>query len=251
MNKIVLSLTVALAISRLINYPLFAGSLSKAEAFYLQGRYSESLDECALTAAGGNKEKDKAYYLMGLNYLQIMDTEKAREKFSLLFNQGNNSRYIEPARIAYADSLFLDRNYDSAKEIYNDIVGNNGRMIPLAYLRLGQCALKAGNWQEAGDYFAALKKKYPLSLEAQETERLAKEGQGFFTVQVGCFSVLANARSLLDKLKEDNYDGYLDEFNAQGTKLYRVRVGRLQSRTEAEAMQDTLDQKGYPTKIFP
>src|SRR3989338_12151 len=88
---------------------VFAGSLNRAEALYLQGSYSESIEECAANITR-NRERDKAYYLLGLNYLKINDTEKAREKLKIISDNFSDSQYLDAAKLAYADTYFIDRS---------------------------------------------------------------------------------------------------------------------------------------------
>ena len=227
-----------------------ADSLNRAEALYLEGSYSESIDECAMNIAR-NKAQDKAYYLLGLTYLKINDTAKAREKLKILIDNFRTSPYLESAKLSYADTYFIEQDYPRAQELYEDIVKNNSRLAGAAYLRLGQCALKSGNWQNAKSYCSILQQKYPLSLEANLARELFERQEFYFTVQVGSFTNLQNAQRLVNKLKSNNFDAYIDELNSQKNPMYRVRVGRLSLRQEAEKLKNILEAGGYPTRIFP
>lgn len=229
---------------------VFAGSLNRAEALYLQGSYSESIDECAANITR-NRERDKAYYLLGLNYLKISDTEKAREKLKILSDNFSDSRYLEAAKLAYADSYFIDQNYPAAQRLYEALIKSDSKLQSAAYFRLAQCALKSGQWQEARQYADILEQRYPLSLEAVSSGELFKQDKFFFTVQVGSFASFQNAQRLLNKLKTENLDAYIDELGSPRGVLYRVRVGKLNSRQEAERLKNRLEKEGYPTRIFP
>ena len=70
-----------------------------------------------------------------------------------------------------------------------------------------------------------------------------------YTVQVGSFARERNASTLVNRLKRLSYDAYLEKDPIQNK--CRVRVGRLQSRTEAEGLESKLRREGYPTKIYP
>ncbi len=229
---------------------LYAGSLNKAESLYLQESYSESINECAANIAR-NGEPDKAYFLLGLNYLKIKDAEKAREKLQILMDKSPGSPYLEAAKLAYADSYFIDQDYSAASRLYEEIVKANSKMQSTAYFRLAQCALKTGQWEAANNYSDALRQKYPLSLEAASAAELLKENEFFFTVQVGCFANLVNAQRLLKKLKHSGYDAYIDQLDSSKGVLYRVRAGKLKSSQEALALKSQLDKEGYPSRIFP
>lgn len=228
----------------------FAGSLNRAEALYLQGSYSESIDECAANITR-NRERDKAYYLLGLNYLKINDTEKAREKLKIISDNFSDSQYLDAAKLAYADTYFIDQDYPAAQRLYEALTKSNSKLQSAAYFRLAQCALKSGQWQEARQYADILEQRYPLSLEAVSSGELFKQNEFFFTVQVGCFASFQNAQKLLNKLKTKNLDAYIDQLGSPGGVLYRVRVGKVKTRQEAETLKNLLDKEGYPTRIFP
>ena len=227
-----------------------ADSLNRAEALYLQGSYSESIEECAVNIAR-NRAQDQAYYLLGLNYLKINDTERAREKLKYLMDNFKSSQYLEPARLAYSDTYFVEQDYPKAKGMYEDILKAGGELTAAVYLRLHQSALKSGDWQVAREYANILKQRYPLSLEAAAAEEMPRNNDLFFTVQIGSFANFQNATRLLNKIKGQNFDGYIDELHQSGNSLYRVRVGKLSSRQEVEALKKNLEERGYPTRIFP
>lgn len=228
----------------------YAAALNRAEALYLQGSYSESIEECAQSISR-SKDLDKAYYLLGLNYLKINDSEKAREKLKILIDGYSSSRYFVSAKLAYADSYFIEQEYASAKSLYENLVKNNSPAASSAYLGLARCALKTGDWQEAKAYAEVLKEKFPKSLDAEVAKGIFTKEEFFFTVQVGSFASLKNAQRLLSKLQDKKYDGYIDELNSDKSILYRVRVGKVKTRQEAEDLKNTLEENGYPTKIFP
>jgi len=252
MNKKALSFIIFLVsvLWFLVTPAIHAESLNRAEVLYLQGSYSDSINECAVNISR-NKNVDEAYYLLGLNYLKINDTEKAREKLKFFLDNFKASKYMDNARLAYADSFFLEQRFPEAREIYEEMLRKNSALAPTAILRLGQCALKTGNWQEAKNYFDSLKQKYPLSLEAKQADTLTQADVSYFTIQVGAFANSRNAQKLKDKLQGKNFDAYIDEFKTAEGILYRVRVGRLSSRQEAESLKSVLEKEGYPTKIFP
>lgn len=228
----------------------YADSLNRAEALYLQGSYSESIDECAQSISR-NKDVDKSYYLLGLNYLQRSNIDKAREKLKIIIESYASSAYFDSAKLAYADSYFIDQDYTAAKRLYEELVKNNSKSSSGAYLGLARCALKSGDWIAAKQYAEALQQKFPQSLEAGVAKELFKKDDFFFTVQVGSFASFKNAQKLVYKLKGQSFDAYLDELNSGKSPLYRVRVGKLKNRKETEELKLTLEQKGYPTKIFP
>ncbi|HDZ76830.1 MAG TPA: SPOR domain-containing protein [Candidatus Omnitrophica bacterium] len=52
-------------------------------------------------------------------------------------------------------------------------------------------------------------------------------------------------------LKENGFDAYVESIERSGDKLYRVRVGKFESKDRVIELQEKLLDAGYPTKIFP
>lgn len=73
---------------------------------------------------------------------------------------------------------------------------------------------------------------------------------GAFALQLGAFSVRANADRLVAELKEKGFAAYIGRPSADSS-LFAVRVGPFQTRAQAESMQDRLlrDPKGYKSSI--
>ena len=73
----------------------------------------------------------------------------------------------------------------------------------------------------------------------------------YYTVQVGAFSKIENARRLANKLKALGYEAYLDELISGKGTVFKVKVGRFNNRGQAVSLDRELSHKGYPTKILP
>lgn len=63
---------------------------------------------------------------------------------------------------------------------------------------------------------------------------------GGFAVQVGGFGSRDNALRLRDQLREDDFATWVDEAEVDGRTVYRVRVGPVADRGEAEALAQRL-----------
>ncbi|MEK6567236.1 MAG: SPOR domain-containing protein, partial [Candidatus Omnitrophota bacterium] len=158
----------------------------------------------------------------------------------------------EAAKLAYADTFFMEQDYAKAGQLYEDALKADSKLASALLLRLSQCALKSGSWPKAREYMDILKQKYPLSLEANIPAAITQAiNNQFFTVQVGSFASHQNAKKLLEKLKKDNFDAYIEETNSDLKTLYRVRVGKLDTRAQAEGLKQILEEKGYPSRIYP
>ncbi|HAH19949.1 MAG: hypothetical protein A2Y00_08370 [Omnitrophica WOR_2 bacterium GWF2_43_52] len=228
----------------------YAEGLHRAEALYLQGSYSESIEECAESISRG-KDMDRAYYLLGLNYLKLGDTQKAREKLKIMIENYKESNYSAIVQVLYADSYFIDQEYATAQSRYEEILRTNTALANSAYLGLARCALKTGEWEKAKGYAELLAQKFPKSLEARMAKELFSGQEFFFTVQVGSFASLKNAERLMSKLQGKYFDAFIDQVPSGQNLLYRVRVGKVKTRQEALALKNALEAEGYPTRIFP
>jgi len=71
------------------------------------------------------------------------------------------------------------------------------------------------------------------SLEKKEI-KLPKKTEGEFIIQVSAHSSFEKARIVEDKLRQLGLKSYIVEANVNGINFYRVRVGKFNSREEAE-----------------
>jgi DedD protein len=70
--------------------------------------------------------------------------------------------------------------------------------------------------------------------------RDAAGSPGGFTVQVGSFGEEANARAERDRLRGAGFTAFVEPASAQGRAIYRVKVGPVSERTEAERLRDRI-----------
>lgn len=75
--------------------------------------------------------------------------------------------------------------------------------------------------------------------EPVERERTAPE-LASFAVQVGSFGSEDNAAGLRDRLQNKGYRAFVDSVEGDERTFYRVRVGPVIERGEAEALQAQL-----------
>jgi cell division septation protein DedD len=123
-------------------------------------------------------------------------------------------------------------------------------MAPLLLLRLAQCNLKQGKWEEGNKYLARLRNEFPSSMEAQMSEPLSSTDE-FFCVQAGSFTDQDNAEAFAADLRKEGYDAYVSGVSVDNKTLFRVRVGECETRTEAEELKARMDASGYDSKIYP
>jgi cell division septation protein DedD len=93
-------------------------------------------------------------------------------------------------------------------------------------------------------------KPAPAASKPRPAEVDAKESRKPWTVQVNAFPDEKSARTWVDRLKDKGYNAYLSESRVQGRLWYRVRVGRFESREEAEKTQESLRKREQLAKSF-
>jgi sporulation related protein len=88
-------------------------------------------------------------------------------------------------------------------------------------------------------------------LEPAKTSPIAHSAQGAdlskkWSVQISAAPTKEIADTLVQRLKADGYDGYVVQAVVKGQTYHRVRVGRLNTREEAESVRQSLArQEGY------
>ena len=93
-------------------------------------------------------------------------------------------------------------------------------------------------------------KPAPAAGKPRSTEADAKDSRRPWTVQVNAFPDEKSAKTWVDRLRDKGYNAYLSESRIQGRVWYRVRVGRFESRDEAEKTQESLKRKEHLVKAF-
>jgi len=93
-------------------------------------------------------------------------------------------------------------------------------------------------------------KPAPAASKPRPAEADVKESGRPWTVQVNAFPDEKSAKTWVDRLHDKGYSAYLSESRIQGRVWYRVRVGRFESRDEAEKTQEALKRKENLAKAF-
>jgi len=225
-----------------------------AFAFTVDDVYKDYLnDDCeaALLKAKKLKEDDNTLYVLGLIYLKIGNYPQARDYFKKLQNNFSHSELYQQSLIKFADSYFMEEDFQKAKKSYEQIIEkyplcNYNSML---YLRLAQIANKEGNWAEKKKYINLIKEKHPQCNEARFIDTLDTDCN-FFTVQIGAFSNKKNAYALMREVSRD-IQAYIVEDKDDEFILYKVRVGKFKDRQAAVRLSIKLLKKGYPARIYP
>jgi cell division septation protein DedD len=93
-------------------------------------------------------------------------------------------------------------------------------------------------------------KPAPAASKPRPAEDDARESRRPWTVQVNAFPDEKSAKTWVDRLKDKGYNAYLSESRIQGRVWYRVRVGRFETRDEAEKTQEALKRREDLAKAF-
>jgi cell division septation protein DedD len=86
--------------------------------------------------------------------------------------------------------------------------------------------------------------------KAKPAETDSKQPGKLWTVQVNAFPDEQSAKAWVDRLKDKGYKAYVSESRTKGKVWYRVRVGRFESREDAEKLEESLRSKENLTKSF-
>ncbi|PIU41040.1 MAG: hypothetical protein COS99_06805 [Candidatus Omnitrophica bacterium CG07_land_8_20_14_0_80_42_15] len=236
-------------------------ALNEIEDAFLKGDYLGAVKKCddilylSKRYRSRKNTQDKFYYFAGIAYLKLDNPAKAKLYLNNIIREGKRSDLAPDACLAFAEAYFLEENYDEAAKClleYTKTYPTNNS-LPEAYLKLGQVYQKMGRWEESKFYFDRIKKDFPLSFEASlAPSTSSSNGENFFfSVQLGVFNNLDNAKKLKKDLEDKGYFPYIVEVKSEGETSYRLRVGKLKSKTEAESLASELKKKGFDTKVCP
>lgn len=230
-------------------------SLDRIRVSFLKGDYARTIRDCEYLLKRSPRKgvKEEAYYLLGVSCLKEDNISKAQETFELIIKDFPNGKFIDLAQLGLAEVYSGQTDYDKALGIYSDILEkfSNSSYLSIVLFRLGECYQKQGEWAKARHYYERLAKEYPLSIEAGKVNEILKGDEFAFTVQVGSFKDKKNAERLKDAMLNKGYDAYIVKGSTGQITLYRVRVGKFDTRAGAESLERQLKDEGLPSAIFP
>jgi TolA-binding protein len=230
-------------------------SLDRLRVSFLKGDYARTIRDCEslLRRSPRKGVREEAYYLIGVSCLKEGNIEKAQETFNLILKEFPNGKFLDRVHLGIGDSWFLQGDIDKALGVYNNILEKfpDSPSLSIVLFGLGECYQKQGEWANARHCYERLTKEYPLSIEAGKVNEILKSDEFVFTVQVGSFRDKKNAERLKGALINKGYDAYIVKGYTGQTSLYRVRVGKFNTRVSAESLERQLKDEGLPTAIFP
>lgn len=236
----------------------YALNLDKARYYFLSGDYTSCINEGEKILAGSSysPDIDELYYILGLSYLKDGNFLRASDIFEIILKEFKNSVFRDEAKLGLGDTYFLRGDFTKAGNCYKELINSNPstKIKAQVYYRLSEAGYKQGDTGQGKEYLDKLKQEFPLSPELRLNKDLYPPSDSpdlYYTVQVGAFSNITNAKNLTQKLIQQGYPAYMEGLSSQGKTSYRVRVGKLRLRQEAIDLEKKLSYEGYPTKIYP
>ena len=222
-----------------------------AERFYLVSRYAEARENYGrfLDNYPGSPRSGEVLFWYATCHVLLNETEKGIELFEqLIAKPGASGERVIWAKIALAECLLKLERTSEAEARLKGMLGTPAEKDygNLIYFHLAECYEQDKKIAEASRAYRKVVEDYPRSFEVEEAKRRLElmrlehpkvVGAGtLFSVQVGAFSSKSNAGELAEKLKAKGYQAYTvsETARAGGVILYRVRVGKYKSRSEAE-----------------
>ena len=220
------------------------------EGYFVSGDYENTVRE-GVKALETSREKDKVFYMMGTSLNKLGRYDLARKNFNSLIETFPRSELAPLAQLGTADSYYLAGDFKGAMAEYGKYLAKYPRSqgAATAYFRIAKCEQKEGKWQDARDHYQKVRSDFPSSFESEMSAQALREETLYFTVQVGSFNNKANALKLCDELVRKGYDASIAKL--QGEESNKVRVGKLNTREEAEELAKKLRAEGLPTKVLP
>lgn len=230
--------------------------VAEVEATYLRGEYAQVIEtgHRVLMAQELSGRHDHLWYLIGMAQLQLRHAVEAQEALQQVVLRFPDSRWRPEAEVGLADAVRVAGDPARAVTLYEELLARWGPGHPAAVrllYQLGLAAQAAGQWDTARTAFQQVVAHHPQSFEATLARRMLQAGEFAFSVQVGAFGVRGNAARLQRELARRGYSVTVDQSEAEGRPMHRVRVGRFTNREEAAQTARQLKQDGFPAKIVP
>lgn len=227
--------------------------LDALRASFLRGEYERVVAASARLQGETGVAQDELFFLGGLSALRLQDLDAARRNFTRLLRDHPRSVWVPQAWMALGDSWQAGGDHARALETYRQLMADprSGSLAPQLRLRVAEEELRLGRWDEARETLGQVIRQASGTPEAVAAQRLLTESDFQFSVQVGAFSLRANALRLSAELERRGYSAEISEGRAQGRRFHRVRVGGFSTRQEAQELEARLRREGFPTRVVP
>ena len=176
--------------------------------------------------------------------------------------------------LSFIVPLILDGNdkdgYLERTLVKSDQIENNSRRVVEIYLNDEEFELNNQSTENL-NFFSQMKSKFNTITRDTQTDKIAievnesvkeiieikeKEIQThieneFWTVQLGSFRDLNNAKGEIVSLRDLNFNAYIKEDKVGDVSEYKVRVGSELTRNIAEEISSNLEMNNYENQLVP
>ena len=176
--------------------------------------------------------------------------------------------------LSFIVPIVLDGNdqdeYLERTLVKSDQIENSSRRVVEIYLNDEEFELNSQS-SENLNFFSQIKSKFntivrdtvtdEIALEVNESLEEIKEIKGkeiqasieneFWTVQLGSYRDLNNAKGEIVSLRDLNFNAYIKEDKVGDVSEYKVRVGSELTRNMAEEISSNLKMNNYENQLVP
>ena len=176
--------------------------------------------------------------------------------------------------LSFVVPLVLDGNdqdeYLERTLVKSDQIENSSRRVVEIYLNDEEFELNSQS-SENLNFFSQIKSKFnaitrdtvtnEIALEVNESVKEIKQikekeiqaliENEFWTVQLGSYRDLNNAKGEIVSLRDLNFNAYIKEDKAGDVSEYKVRVGSELTRNMAEEISSNLKMNNYENQLVP
>ncbi len=230
-----------------------ADELTDLQAAFLRGEYEHVVGEARTLRSKLPSRQDELLYLEGVSALKLRYLDRARAQLTTLISSCPQSPWFAQAWAALGESWVVSGDNERALEILEGLLkdARSAEMKAQVRLSIARVQRRMGNWSQSKSALESVVKQVPDSPQADEAKALLRGSDFHFSVQVGAFTSLGNARRLKAELARRGYRAQVTQAATQGRTFHRVRVGRFENRAQARDMEGRLKREGFPTRIVP
>ena len=130
-------------------------------------------------------------------------------------------------------------------------ISPRSELLSLIYLKRARSHLKLAQWTQAETYLKKTINKFPNSLEARLAKQLLEEKQYFAVQLGAFLGRERAENLVTELQLRGEYAYIMETIDKEGNKFYRVRVGKFSVLDQAKEIEKNLAKLGYPTRIYP
>jgi TolA-binding protein len=224
---------------------------SLGQYYYSKGNYKNSADMLGrlLNNYPHNPFKADATLWLGLSFL-AQGRHAEAERFCKKIEEDNPPVYIRAQVVLGLIAASLKEYTRSSQYLKGALSFGDNTMRPTTYYQLYLNYKETGDKKSANTYLRKLILEFPSSLETAKIKKdngghlpsLDKEGEkkvsglssyGFYTLQLGAFSLKENAQRFKERLQVSYEDVEIREKKKGSAVLYLVWLGHFQNKEKA------------------